>query len=160
MNTTAEDIHEKIVTQIQGFIEKDGFGFAFIPSQEGAFFGYTIGLYKLGLPELLVSGLDKPTTKTFLGLAYQAFVKDVPAAKETIKSGMLKNVFRTDIKILELPENKVERLNLAKYFTDMDGVEASAVQLIYPDYEGKFPDEKGVNPDFLRVQNPFPELNH
>lgn len=101
---------------------------------QGVCFGYTIGLTEAGLPELLISGnLSPEALKSILNLAAQRHIRD-----EIQPGEELTGLANTSLRVLTCrPDAPVQQAR------NLYGKRVRVLQLIWPDKQGRFPDEEG-----------------
>jgi len=130
-------------------IEKYGWQAMLVSSKEQSrSFAYTIGLFDVfGFPELVTVGLATDVAHAALGYAVEAMQNGVDHSEGSHPDivGNVGVVFR--------PVSR-EWYEKTMYRTDWyyDGAEIPALQLIYPDLEGRFQWEEGFNNYFLQPQ--------
>jgi hypothetical protein len=144
-----------VIEQVKDNIKRTGLSTIYTTDENGLHYGYTVGLGKIGLPELVLCGLEESVTNQYMNLVYTELVKDIDNGLKIIKSGILTTVFSVDFKIIELGEHATSKLNVANFLSLEDEIELTAVQLVFPDPNNKFPDDKDVDPDYYKMQNIF-----
>jgi hypothetical protein len=149
-----------VIEQVKDNIKRTGLSTIYTTDDNGLHYGYTVGLHQIGLPELVLCGLENSVTNNYLNLVHTEFIKDIENGLQIIKSGVLKNVFNVDIRIIELGEHATSKLNVANFLSLGDEIKLTAVQLVFPDPNNKFPDDKDVDPDYYKMQNIFSQKLH
>lgn len=112
---------------------------------------YTVGLSKVGLPELVIFGVGMRPATMILNTAVEMLSQgkiqpDVPVSE----IANLPSVFK-EVK----PEVAGEFLNFARIFANKD---PKTLQLVIPDPMGKFPWDEDFDVNFMMMQAPLYEL--
>jgi hypothetical protein len=136
-------------------IEKYGWQAMLVSSKEQSrSFAYTIGLFDVfGFPELITVGLSTDVAHAALGYAVEAMQKGAALSEGSHPDivGSVSVVFRPVSR--EWYEKTMYR---AKWY--YEGTEVPALQLIYPDLEGRFQWEEGFN-DYFQQPLSQPDVN-
>lgn len=103
-------------------------------------FAYTVGLTVRDVPEFIVCGLAMPTAHTILN----DLGERVRAGQRFTDGDVLSDVLRDyDVRLVAVSDTR-ERLRVANtLFGGADGTAVRALQVVYPDVEGRWPWEAG-----------------
>lgn len=126
------------------FAERDGS----LPS-----FAYTVGLCKGYLPEVICIGLSPEVSAPLLN----AVAKQLMAAPGVPpKDGdLVEEVANLPLKLMELdPDVGGDIAFGALDYADRMDLPLEFFQLVYPDRDGRFPDQEGCDPVIKEIQNP------
>jgi hypothetical protein len=119
-------------------------------------FAYTIGLSRLGVPELFVSGLPSRVAGSILN-----DLGRLAKGGTSLRSGRLDDVLANDVPLELRPfdESRAQEfLGQLIWFTDTfaDGIMPSVMQVVWPDKNGHFPWDAALGAkdraDFERIQ--------
>lgn len=126
--------------------------FAAVDDPEGMLenpFTYTIGLLKTyEHPELIVYGLPPEQAHSILASAIEQIKEGVHFSTGRRYSKVLGGGFEVEFRKVD-PTGRP--LNVARNYYEAD---VEALQLVWPDKEGRFPGEAGVDPTFANCQEP------
>ncbi len=125
-------------------IEQYGFHVTYVLEEKDCTpFGYSTGLYKnFGIPEAFVSGLPNGLTNTLITNYANTFKnKKVPLNE---KLSNLIDRFPTYLIAVKSDALSEKTLSSFKFYEDD---EFESVQIIFPDLNGKFPEEIGYDYD-------------
>lgn len=113
----------------------------------GPTFTYTIGFQEHGHPELIVVGLAPEVAHTMLYGLYERVKQG-----DVFEDGQRDNGVLDDYDVLfkAVPADG-RPLNMARNYYDLD--ELPALQVVWPDAQGLFPDEWGFDPKFYGKQD-------
>jgi hypothetical protein len=119
---------------------------------EGGRWAHTIGLLDHGMPELLVSGLDRETGVAVLRRATQ----DLIARSGAVDGDVSDRVANRSVIYRSLPVERAGRY--AMEAANRDPSQFHALQVVWPDGEGHFPWSPGCDPEVARAQTVIAEL--
>ena len=125
-------------------IKENGFHVTYVlEAKDFTPFGYSTGLYKnFGIPEAFVSGLPNGLTNTLITNYAQTFRdQKVPLYKKLNFIIDRFPVFLIAVKSLDLSEKILSSFK----FYNQDNFDS--IQIIFPDLNGKFPNEDGYDYD-------------
>lgn len=133
---TMKDIERDGWTTISVFAEDDTPPFA-----------YSIGFQEHDHPEVIVIGLTPVIAHQIIGGLY-----DRVAAGETFADGQRDSrvLDGYDVMFREMPPDG-RPLNMARRYYGVDDL--PALQIVWPDREGRFPDEEGFDPQYAGIQD-------
>jgi hypothetical protein len=116
---------------------------------EGPAFAYTVGLqHSFAHPELIVVGLSLDVGHAILNTAGESIRRGVRYAAGLQSDGVLKSRACT---FREMPESQFRNyMGWALWF--YDGPFFSALQLIWPDHDDRWPWDPSVDPEFCEMQ--------
>lgn len=125
-------------------IENYGFHMTYILEEKGVTpFGYSTGIYKnFQIPEIFISGLPQGLTMELITNYVEQFqFKNVP-----LQQKMDNLIDRFPVYCIEVENEALKEYALTsfKYYQDAD---FKYLQLIFPDVEGRFPNEEGYEYD-------------
>lgn len=125
-------------------IEKHGFHVTYVlEAKDFTPFGYSSGLYKnFGIPEAFVSGLPNGLTNTLITNYAQAFRDQ----KVPLKQKLANLIDRFPVYIIPV-KNEALNEKILSTFRLYENDYFESVQIIFPDLDGKFPEEVGYNYD-------------
>ncbi|MBX9934014.1 MAG: DUF4262 domain-containing protein [Methylobacterium sp.] len=113
---------------------------------------HTVGMIDRGLPELLVSGLDQARGRAILMNA----AHDVLDRAGVVDGDLSTRIADRNVMFRSLP---VERAGLyALEAANRDPQQFHALQVVWPDEEGLFPWSSGCDPEVVRSQSLFVDL--
>lgn len=139
-----EEKKRQYLELIDSNIEKYGFHVTYVLEEKDFTpFGYSTGLFKnYGIPEVFVSGLPNGLTNTLITNYAETFQKKPLTFNRKIND----LIDRFPVYLIQVESSSLEEKVLASYRL-YDGDNFDSVQIIYPDLNGCFPDEKGYNYD-------------
>lgn len=103
-------------------------------------FSYTIGLWSAGHPELIICGMEAVQAHGVLTSARIAMTENGLQVEEGLEAGGV--LVGYAVRFKEVPEPRAP-LNVARRFHKSDRF--PAFQLLWPDEQGRFPDEEGYD---------------
>lgn len=118
----------------------------------GARWAHTIGLIDRGMPELLVSGLDRDTGVAVLRKAAQ----EVLDRSGAVDGEMSDRIADRSVMFRSLPLERAGRY--AMEAANRAPSQFHALQVVWPDGEGRFPWAPGCDPEVARAQRVIAEL--
>lgn len=149
--TTFDAYWRKVCHLIEthGWAVQGVFGTEHTPS-----FSYTIGLSKLGLPEILAIGLPIDVAQSVLNNAASRLKAKEISIKPQDPIEELANLplaFRQDT-----PSKSLRWLSkgATRWTTEHGGPPPSVIQLVYPDERGRFPWDPGCRQEIALLQDP------
>lgn len=113
---------------------------------------HTVGMVDRGLPELLVSGVDRDLGRAILLNA----ARDVFDRSGVIDGDLSDRVADRSVMFRSLPVERAGRYALEA--ANRDPAQFQALQVVWPDGEGLFPWVPGCDPEVARSQSIFIEL--
>jgi len=129
---------------IDHHIEKYGFHVTYVLEEKNFTpFGYSTGLFKnFGIPEVFVSGLPNGLTNTVI-TNYAEIYKE---KQITFHQKLNELIDRFPVYLIPVESSVLEERVLASYRL-YDGPEFESIQVIYPDLNGYFPEDKNYDYD-------------
>ncbi len=142
--TTRDEKKRQFLEMIDNNIEKNGFHVMYVLEEKDFTpFGYSTGLYKnFGIPEAFVSGLPNGLTNTLITNYAEIFKNKQVPLYEKLES--LTDRFM--VYLIPVDSSALEEKVLASYRL-YEGSNFESIQIIYPDLNGYFPEEKNYNYD-------------
>lgn len=144
--------------RIASAIDEKGYAVVTVAdAPDGPAFAYTVGLaLQKRLPELIVFGLRRDALLTIL-----THIADVMGKLGPFRDGQRSDAFMREVscKFRAIgPDAKAEYLKIATAWHR--SADYDALQMIWPDKNGAFPDEPGFAPALLSLQPPLWRPSH
>lgn len=115
-------------------------------------FAYTVGLSNFFTSELIVIGLDLKTSSHVLN----HIAEKLKSGQLVIKDGnLISGLFGVDLR-MDVPSPQqiaMHFMSIALDFACERSNTISAVQIVFPDKDGLFPNDRGCNPEIAGLQN-------
>lgn len=125
------------------------------PDKSGPVFYYTVGLTALGLPELVLFGLDPQTGQKALESIAVMLAEGLRPNDGTLLHNILRNV---PVSLREIPDMKTQiHMRYASEFFP-DGIRG--MQVIWPDIAGNFPWQQDYDSSMAVYQRLLTETMH
>jgi Domain of unknown function (DUF4262) len=146
-------LHEKIFRKVWHDIEEYGWScigvFRSEEDPEGFEpFSYSVGFFLHNEhPELIVVGLPNETAHSILWTLYNRISAGERFQAGDSISGVIQGF---DVRLRAMPADG-RPLNVARSYFELD--ELPALQVIWPDEDGRFPGEEGCNENYERMQD-------
>lgn len=119
-------------------------------------YSYTIGLSEKGVPDLIIVGLDPQTAVT---VGNRLIMKALANASSTLappfemNTDLLEVFNGTRAMLVDVPhEHAANRAFFALDYAEAVSKPLQAIQLLWPDRQGRFPFEDAVSPSFAAAQ--------
>jgi hypothetical protein len=126
-----------------------------LPDQGGPVFYYTVGLTAMGLPELLVFGLDPATGQKALENVAEKLVRGLPAVDGILVRDVLRNV---PVSLREMRQVKAD--SHMRYANEFFPGAVRGMQVIWPDTAGVFPWQQNFDQSMAVYQRFLTETLH
>ncbi|GJD90632.1 hypothetical protein BHAOGJBA_4174 [Methylobacterium hispanicum] len=120
--------------------------------EAGVRWAHTIGLLDRGMPELLVSGLDRDTGLAVLRKATQDLIDRSGAVDGDVSD----RIADRSVMFRSLPLERAGRF--AMEAANRDPAQFHALQVVWPDGDGRFPWAPGCDPEVARAQRVIVDL--
>jgi hypothetical protein len=132
-----QDMVDKIEKDIAGPLKCGVIG---VFGEDSAPFNYTVGLSDLGWPELIISGLDLKVGVTLLNNVVRRCLEDLGAPIEGI---VVKKAANFPLRLQSISDEQRDQYMTisVKRQTELTGSPPRALQVVYPDPEGRYPDD-------------------
>ena len=139
MNTT-EDPFQKIWTSLLDRIDRYGWAVqSVMATAEAPPYAYSVGMCKLGKPEVLILGLDYETSHQLINDICERLVQGLATAAH---GEVLEQVANFPLRVCVPPEGRTDAYALgAQRYAQEFGHEVKVVQVLWPDPEGRFTDD-------------------
>ena len=143
-NNLKDEKKRQYLEMIDNNIKKNGFHVTYVLEEKDFTpFGYSTGLYKnFGIPEVFVSGLPNGLTNTLITNYAEIFKEKKIPLYEKLDS----IIDRFMVYLIPVDSSSLEEKVLASYRL-YNGASFESIQIIYPDLNGYFPEEKKYNYD-------------
>ena len=143
-DNSEEEKKRKYFELVDSNIIKHGFHITYVLEEINYTpFGYSTGLYKnFGIPEVFVSGLPNGLTNTII-TNYAKIYKDGQIAFHQKTNDLID---RFSVYLIPVESSSLKEKVLSSYRL-YDGSEFDSIQIIYPDLNGLFPEEKNYDYD-------------
>ena len=143
---------DAVLKKTLGLIDTFGYSvIAVFPDDETGFpgFAYTVGLTAKGLPELIMTGLHHSQSQPLLRLAAEQQLEEGPFVIGNRYDRLIEGM---DCAVTAVSEENQENLLRMAYAVMPPGKTLRALQVVWPDSQGRFPWEPGFEERFAQIQ--------
>jgi hypothetical protein len=143
---TAEDFNRVDLIVMEDIVEHGWSDIGVFPTKEtpGLPFNYSVGLTEVPHPELLVIGLGNEQMHGVLANCYRLIQEGIRFQAGTYSDKVLEGLQVAFVRVLDL-RNEDFMMSMA---TRLYGERVSGLQVVWPDAQGRFPWQRGFDPEF------------